>query len=370
MQSHLEERLQKDINRIRDKVIEMGNLVERGLELSLKAIKEKKHQLAYSVILRDRYIDNLERELDKLCQEFLIRQQPVSSNLRFVYAVIKINNELERMGDYSESISRHFLKVMSFEPEFSFNRIEEIASLSIAMVRNAISAFVNQDEKLARETMKKDEKVNRIRYELNHSFVNLNTSGKLNAEALTPLMLINNRFERVADQACNVCEEVLYMCTGEDVKHKETQITQMLFVDERDACRAQMAEGIANSLNLKNFHFSSAGIAPKPIDTSTIQFMNKKGIDISKQKSKYLNQIINLEYYDVIIALCEEAEEAFPPPPTKTVSIRWNVDNPSKVKGSEEKIQQAYENTYKYLYHHIGDIIKAIIGKEYKSEEE
>ncbi|MGD8917131.1 MAG: PhoU domain-containing protein, partial [Syntrophobacterales bacterium] len=109
MSSRLEESLQRDIDQIRSKVIKMGTLAEGALRASLHALTQSDRQLAYSVILRDRYIDELEMELDRLCQEFLVRQQPAAGNLRFVYAVIKINNELERIGDYAESIARHFL---------------------------------------------------------------------------------------------------------------------------------------------------------------------------------------------------------------------------------------------------------------------
>ncbi len=338
MPSQLEKSLQRDIDRIRDKVIEMGELVEHALRSSLQALTERNRQLAYSVILRDRYIDELEKELDRLCQVFLVRQLPAGGHLRFVYAVIKINNELERIGDYAESIARQFQAVSSIEVPPSFDKFVDIANLSISMLRNAIKSFIEQDAELAKATMKMekiDKDVDSIRYSIHDDLVHLREAGKLPSEALPPLMIIASRFERVADQACNICEEVLFMCTGKDIKHEGKGVFRILFVDERDSCRAQMAEGIGNSLGLERFQFGSAGISPKPVDTKTVKFMAEKGIDITGQTSKYLNQIPDLEHYDVIISLCKEAEVAFPPPPTKTVSIRWNIDDPSKFHGSE-----------------------------------
>lgn len=367
MPSHLEERLQRDRNRIRDKVVEMARLAENALKMSLQALTEQNRMLAYTVILRDRHIDEAEKELDRLCQEFLVRQLPAGEHLRFVYAVIKINNELERIGDYAESIARQYLTLSGLDPLPTFDKYIDIAHLSIPMLRNAIDSFVNQDVELAKATIHmetRERKVDAIRHRIHHELLQLQESGKLPPEALLPLTIIASRFERVGDQACNICEEVLFMCTGEDIKHRGVEQFRILFVDEADACRAQMAVGIGKSLGLQRFLFNSAGISPRPVDPRTIEFMASKGIDISNQTSKYLNQIPDLEAYEVIIALCKEAQVAFPPPPTKTVSIPWHIDDPSRVKGSEDEIRAAYERTYDYLYTHISDLVNAVLGND------
>src|SRR4029077_18272724 len=109
----------------------MAGLVERTLKLSLQALVERNRQLAYSVILRDQYIDELEKEIDRLCLEFLVRQQPAGAPPRFAYATIKINLELERVGDYAESIARQVLKISSLQPPPSFDKFVAIANLSI-----------------------------------------------------------------------------------------------------------------------------------------------------------------------------------------------------------------------------------------------
>src|SRR4030042_1221097 len=111
MQTYLDESLQRDIDRIRDHIMEMSRLTEKSLNDCIKALKEDNHQLAYAIILRDQYIDEKEKEIDRLCIEFIIRQQPVAGPLRFAYSAIKINLEIERVGDYAESIARHLLKL-------------------------------------------------------------------------------------------------------------------------------------------------------------------------------------------------------------------------------------------------------------------
>ena len=366
MSSRLEETLRRDIEEIRSRVIKMGRMVESALRASLHAFTETDRQLAYSVILRDRYIDELEKELDRLCQEFLVRQQPAAGHLRFVYAVIKINNELERIGDYAESIARHFLTLSSIDPQPSYEKIVEIAHQSIPMLRNAMQAFAEQNPELAEATMEMEDKVDRVRWLVTNEFSQLWGESKLPSEAFSCLMIIANRFERVADRACNICEEVLYMCTGEDIKHKGKEIFRVLFVDERDACRGQMAKGIGKSLAVERFKFYSAGISPRSIDARTIQFMASKGIDISQQTSKYLNQVLDLTDYKIFVSLCKEAEAAFPPPPTKMINITWEIEDPSRVKGSEEEIEGAYEKTYRILESHIRDLVEAVLGNDIK----
>lgn len=362
MPSRLEETLQRDIDQIRSTVKKMGRLAEGALSASLHALTEKDRQLAYSVILRDRYIDELEQELDRLCQKFIVRQQPVAGHLRFVFAVIKINNELERIGDYAESIARHFLTLSAIDPQPSYQKIVQIASHSVPMLRNAIQAFSEENAELAKATMDMEDKVDSIRWSITSEFKQLYEDSKLPLKAFPSLMNIANRFERVADRACNICEEVLYMCTGEYVKHKGKEIFRVLFVDERDACRGQIAQVIGNSLRLKRFKFFSAGIAPRPVDPKTVQLMAEKGIDISQQTSKHLNQILGLESYQIFVSLCKEAQEAFPTPPTKMISIHWEIEDPSRLQGSEEELHSAYEKTYQVLDSHIRDLVEAVLG--------
>src|SRR5438132_8730554 len=153
MLSHFEESLQRDIKLIRKKILEMSGLDERALKSSLQALVERNRQLAYSVILRDQYIDELEKEVDRLCLEFLVRQQPAGAHLRFAYAAIKINLELERIGDYAESIARQVLKVSSLPQQPSYEKFVAIANLAIPMLQQAVQAFVDQNHDLARSTM-------------------------------------------------------------------------------------------------------------------------------------------------------------------------------------------------------------------------
>ncbi len=126
------------------------------------------------------------------------------------------------------------------------------------------------------------------------------------------------------------------MCTGEYAKHPGAETFRILFVSEHNACRSQMAEAIALSLNQPRFVFSSAGIDPRAIAPQTIQFMKEKGLDTSRLAPKTIFQVPNLDHYQVIVGVAKEAQQAFPRSPRKTVYVDWSIDDPSRVQGSPE----------------------------------
>ena len=362
MGTQLEASLQRDIDRIRGKVQEMASRDGQALRDCLRALLERNRQLAYSIILRDQRVDELEKEIDRLCLEFLVRQQPVAGHLRFVYATIKINAELERIGDYAESIARQLLKISPLDPQPFTARFTEIANLSIPMLHDAVKAFLERDADLARRTMATEEQVDVLRNQINAELLRAEKDGQIPLEALNPFLTIARRFERVSDQAKNICEEVLYMCTGEYQKHKGTGVYRLLFVDEHNACRSQMAEAIGNSLNQPQFIFASAGLEPTQIDPAAINLLKEKGLDVSHHTSKAAEQIPNLDHYQIIVALAPEAKTAFPKGPTKAICLDWIVQDPSKVEGSAAEVKAAYESTYQFLHAHIQDLVEAVLG--------
>ena len=217
MTTHLEASLQQDLELIRQKVIEMGELAEQAILDSIRAAVERDRQLAFAVILRDQFIDEAEKQLDRLCLAFLVKHQPAASLLRFAYATIKVNLELERVGDYAEAIARQALKLTQVEDSLPSDRLQQVAGLAIPMLHDAVRAFVNQDAELARRTIETDEAVDLLRDKLTEDLTTLYREGSLPFDALNPLVMIARRLERVSDQARNISMETLYLCTGEIV---------------------------------------------------------------------------------------------------------------------------------------------------------
>lgn len=362
MPTHFEESLQRDIDRIRGKIGQMADLCERALRDCLEALRTRNRQLAYAVILRDRRVDDLEKEVDRLCLEFLVRQQPVAGPLRFVYSTIRMNLELERVGDYAESIARQAIKLIGLQVDAAASRFAEIANLAIPMLRDSVQAFVTQDADLARRTMEVEEKVDVLRHTINAELFQLRQEGKIPLEALTPMMTVARRFERVSDQAKNICQEVLYMCTGEYTRHAGQEAYRVLFIDDHDSCRGPMAEAIAQTLGLPQFIFNSAGSAPRPLDERMVAFMRGKGADLTRKVPQRLDQVPHLEYYDVIVSLSPGAAKGLPAAPRKAILLDWPMANPSERQGSPAEVTAAYEKAYQEIHAHIHDLVEAILG--------
>lgn len=360
--SHLEKSLQRDVDRLRTKVAEMCGLAEKALRDCVTAVVENNRQLAYAVILRDDFIDEQEKELDRLCLEFLVRQQPVAAVLRLAYSTIKINQELEQVGDYAENIARQSLKLGALPSQVSQERFVELADLSITMLHDAIQAFVRQDPEAARATMAVEETVDVLKSSLNTDIVELYREERLPFEALRPLTTIARRLERVSDRARNICLEVLYVCTGEYAKHEGSDVFRVLFVDRHNACRSQMAEAIAGGLQQPHFIFASAGLDPQALDPQAVSFMHEKGHDISRMTPKGIFQVPHLDHYQVIVGLDPEVKRAFPRLPRKVIFLDWSTPDPAQVDGGSEQVRAAFEETYQFLDNHVRDLVEAILG--------
>ena len=358
--SHLEESLQRDVEQLRAKISEMAGLAERALKLSMQALVENSRRLAYSVILRDQYIDELETEVDRLCLEFLLRHQPAGTHLRLAYATIQINKQLERVGDYAESIARQVLLVSATEARIPYDRFVELGDLALHMLRDAVQSFLREDSDLARSTMAIEERANTLRTTINAELTAMSLANRLSPAAFAPLMTIARRLERAADQAKNLCEDVLYLCTGEFIKHKKEGF-RVLFLDYNNSCLGQIAEGVGKALSFPKFSFESAGRVPQPVDAQTIQFMAQKGIDISAQTSKSLEQVSNWENSQVIVALDPRALEGLTLRSTKPIVLTWSLQDPLAAQVTPENRKAAFESAYQAIQSNLKDLAAAIL---------
>lgn len=364
--THYEASLQNDLDRLRAKLTEMANRTGQSLRDCTVALLAGNRQLAYSIILRDTFIDALDREIDRLCLEFMVRQQPAGLHLRFAAAAIKINLELERVGDYAKSIAKQSLKLSRIGELVVPASFQEIADRTIPLLDAAIEAFARQDVEKARSTIAATADVDRMRSRISEELFAARQAGNLPLEAYDPLINIARRFERVADQAKNIAQETVYMVTGEYAKHGRGAVLRVVFIDGANAGASLMAETIGQALGNSRFVFSSGGMEPKPVDRGLIEFMATKGLDVSAAKSRAVDQVPNLDYYQVFIALTPEAVRAFPPPNAKTVNLEWTLPDPAA--GERLGTATAYQETWDFLQTQIRDLVQALLGEQEKAE--
>jgi phosphate transport system protein len=364
--TQLEASLQHDMDLIRSTVQEMSAQCERALRGALAALVDGGRQGAYLVVLRDQQIDELEQQLDRLCLEYLVRQQPAAGHLRFAYAAIKISTALERIGDHAEAMARRILRLDPARSAASVATLIGMGETSVGMLSDAIRAFITSDAELARRTMPIERVVDDQLRAIERNLEGEESAGQLTPKASGLLAAISRRIERVSDEVRDICADTLYMCTGDYVKHTSPEAFRILFVDQHNHCRSQMAEAISATLAHPRLLFSSAGLDPRPIDPRLSPFLHEKGLEIVRHRAKSIDQIPNLEHYYVVVSFDENAYYALRFRRTPTVCIDWPVDDPSLLPGTLEETRGAYEAAFSAISEQLRDLVEAVVRQEKK----
>jgi phosphate transport system protein len=214
---------QQELEQLKAKLLEMSALVETAVYRSVQGVVEKNEELAQQVLKNEARINQLEIEIDDMAIGLLALQAPLAADLRLITAAIKINNDLERMGDLSVSIAESAMALVR-EPVIRPSiDIPHIAALAQGMVRKALDAFVSRDSELARSVLASDDAVDNLRTASYHELTSFmeNNSSQI-PQALRLLTVVRN-LERIADHATNIAEDVLFLVKGIDVRHHNEQ---------------------------------------------------------------------------------------------------------------------------------------------------
>ncbi len=212
--------LQKAIQNLKKKILTLGGYVEENVGLAVKALERRNAALAQEVIKNDDRIDQMEVEVEEEGLKMLALYQPVAIDLRFIVVVIKINNELERIGDIAVNIAERALFLSSHEPLKLYFDFPEMADKAQAMLKNSLDALVNMDAALAKKVCADDDEVDAMNRE-NYEKVNKGVKQYLDdVDALIHLLNVSRHLERIADLASNIAEDVVYMVTGEIIRHR------------------------------------------------------------------------------------------------------------------------------------------------------
>ena len=211
----------QELRDLRDGILAMAGLAEEMIDLTIQALTDRSKAKADQVMTMDRGLDEWELKLDRLCVDLLALRAPAAGDLRLIASSLKIVPELERIGDHCCNIARRATYV--HPPILSSGSLEQLGQETRGMVRMAVDAFIGSDAGLARTVIQADDSVDDLYGSIYRELLRLMMSDPLCIERASHLILVIKNWERIADQATNIAEEVLFILEGRSAKHPYLQ---------------------------------------------------------------------------------------------------------------------------------------------------
>jgi phosphate transport system protein len=221
-------RFHQELEELKHRILAMAGMAEQAVDLAVQAYSQRDIAMCQRVLNNEPAINRAEREVDEFAVDLLAMQQPMAIDLRFILAVIKINADLERVGDQAVNIAQRVIHMIEYAPKDLPVDIPAMAAKVRKMVRDALQSFIEGDAELAKRVLQADDEVDRMNKE---AFANLSncmqTRSDSAAQALDALSIARN-LERVADHATNIAEDVIFWIRGADVRHHAGQTASRL----------------------------------------------------------------------------------------------------------------------------------------------
>ena len=215
----MERHRDQDLDKIRQSLLRMGGVVERMIQEAMRALMDRDQPRAQAVIRTDDEVDHLQVETDALCNRMLALQQPTAVDLRFLVATMKIATDLERMGDSAVNVAQA-VEVLNQEPPLKpYIDLPRLADLTQSMVRDALDSFVRRDARAALDVCKRDDDVDGLYKQLFRELVTYMLEDPKNITRALHLLLVARNYERIADHATNIGEDVIFYVEGRDIRH-------------------------------------------------------------------------------------------------------------------------------------------------------
>ncbi len=209
----------EELEQLKTKLLEMSALVESSIQRSISAVTQKDRNAAEEVLRTEVRINAIEIEIDEFAINLLALHQPMAADLRLIVAALKINTDLERMGDLAVSIAERAMSLMEGPVIKPMIDIPHIAGLVQSMVRKALDAFVMRDADLARSVLASDDAVDSLRTACYHELVSFMETDPQHIQQALALLVVTRNLERIADHSTNIAEDVLFLVKGVDVRH-------------------------------------------------------------------------------------------------------------------------------------------------------
>jgi phosphate transport system protein len=212
---HFEEELQV----LKNRLLNMGALVEERVHEATHALIERRPETAERIIASDQEVNDLQIEIDERCLKLLALQQPMASDLRLITAAMKINADLERIGDQAVNIAEQAVRILVHPPLKPIIDLPRMAEIAERMTRESLDAFVRKDAKLARSILARDDEVDQLKDQAFRVLLTYMMADPGTIERALGLILISRHLERIADHATNIAEDVIFVVEAKDVRH-------------------------------------------------------------------------------------------------------------------------------------------------------
>lgn len=212
--------MEKQLEELKENLLKMSRLVEERIQDAIQALIKKDSQLAQRVIDRDDEIDNFDNFIDGMCLKLLASEQATEADLRFISMAMKIVTDLERMGDHAVNVAKRAISLNeepALKPYIDLPRMAEIAE---SMVKDVIDAFLNRDAQLARSVCEKDDLVDALNDQIFRELITYTVTDPSTSTRAIHLVIVSRYLERIADHATNIAEDIVFIETGEMIKHQ------------------------------------------------------------------------------------------------------------------------------------------------------
>ncbi len=348
--SHLEERMETDLNYIRDWLWKLGEDIESALRNAKKILLLRDPDQAYDVILGDHPINRRSRECDRLCHTFIARYLPGAGALREMASTIRINVTLERMGDYAVTICREAMQLTEPLPEKFSIRIDALADDAIEILSEARLAFREGNAERAIALM---HAAKRMEGRMDSFYEELFAADdRLDGTTMMVIFVVFNMFKRVADQAKNICDQTVYAVRG---VAKLPKVYQILFLDQRDSGIGQLAAAIGrkNFPDAAEFTVATPG-GSDPVSDALRDFLISTGLPDENLQSEPLEALEHdLSGYIVLISVNGEVPDYVKKVPFHSSALNWSLPDDADL------AQQ-----YRHLRNQITGLVTLLAGDQ------
>ncbi len=210
---------QEELEQLKTRLLEMGGLAEDRLRLAVRSLVERDHALVERVLVSDAAINQLHIEIDDRCFKLLALHQPMAVDLRSIVSAVKINTDLERVGDLAVNIAEAAGRYLDHPPVKELIDIPRMADIAQAMLRDALDAYVRRDLALAQAVLDRDDELDLLKTLVFRELLTHMLRDQSTIEPSLDLVLISRHLERVGDHATNLAEDVIFMVSAKDVRH-------------------------------------------------------------------------------------------------------------------------------------------------------